>query len=108
MTDFWIKQNDTAPSLQAILKDGDGNAVDLTGATVEFHMSSVDRTTKTVSQSANIVDAVAGKVQYDWQAGDTDTPGTFLAEWQVTYSNGTTETFPANGFFEITIGSELG
>ena len=38
---FSIKQNDTSPSLQAILKDGGLNPVDLTGASVRFHMKAI-------------------------------------------------------------------
>jgi hypothetical protein len=35
---FTIKQNDTKPDLQRTLKNADGTAIDLTGASVKFHM----------------------------------------------------------------------
>ena len=35
---FFIKQNDTRPTLRCILLDADELPVDLTAATVEFHM----------------------------------------------------------------------
>ena len=49
---FYIKQNDTAPSLKATLKDGDGNVINLTDASVRFHM-------RTVGGASSVVDAAA-------------------------------------------------
>jgi len=45
----------------------------------------------------------AGRVRYAWQTGDTDTPGTFQGEFEVTYSTGEIETFPNDGFLAIEI-----
>ena len=36
---FYIKQNDTSPNLRAILKDGDEVAINLTDATINFHIT---------------------------------------------------------------------
>ena len=90
---FRIKQNDTSPSLQATLKDASNTGVDLSGATVVFRMNSVDGTVK-VESNMTIVDADNGVVRYDWQSGDTDTNGTYLVEFRVTYVDGKVETFP--------------
>jgi hypothetical protein len=103
---FTLKQNDTSPSIQATLKDASGSAVDLSGATVKFHVKSVDGTLK-VNQTATLVDEDNGVVKYDWQAGDTDTVGTYYAEFQVSYADLTTETFPNNDNIVILIKSEL-
>ena len=43
---FNIKQNDTSPSLQATLKDAQLVPVDITSATVKFHMKSLDGVVK--------------------------------------------------------------
>lgn len=43
---FNIKQNDTSPSLQATLTTAAGTAISLTGASVKFHMKSLDGTMK--------------------------------------------------------------
>ena len=40
---------------------------------------------------------------YDWQEGDTDTAGTFFAEFEVTNANGTKETFPNDKPLTITV-----
>jgi len=90
---FRIKQNDTSPSLQATLKDASSNGIDLSGATVLFRMNSFDGTVK-VESNMSIVDADNGVVRYDWQPGDTDTNGTYLVEFRVTYVDGKVETFP--------------
>lgn len=103
---FSIKQNDTSPSLQATLKDASQTVVNLTGATVMFHMKSVDGTVK-VDEEMTITNAEGGVVQYDWQAGDTDTVGTYYVEFEVTYSDLSVETFPNNGNKVVTVVKEL-
>jgi len=103
---FTIKQNDTSPSLSAILKDSSLVAVDLTGATVKLHMKSIDGILK-INSAMTITSAIGGTVQYDWQTGDTDTVGTYLVEFQVTYSDGAIETFPNSGNSIVSVVREL-
>ena len=107
MADFFIKQNDTTPILQATLKDADGNAVDLTGATVRFHMADAAFNSK-VDAAGTVHDAPNGVVRYEWQADDTDTAGEFIAEWEVTYADNEVESFPSEYYLEIKVGQELG
>lgn len=92
---FNIKQNDTSPSLQATLKDASLNPINLAGASVQFHMKGIDGSLK-VNAAMTVVDAVNGVIQYDWQDGDTDTVGSYYAEFEVTYTDDTVETFPNN------------
>lgn len=103
---FRIKQNDTSPSLQATLKDATGSAVNITGATVRFHMKSLEGSVK-VDAEMEITDAEGGVVQYDWSASDTDTVGTYRAEFEVTYADASIETFPNDGNVSIVISPEL-
>ena len=103
---FSIKQNDTSPSIQATLKDSAQSPVDLTDATVMFHMKSVDGTVK-VDRQMTITNASGGVVQYDWQAGDTDTVGTYYVEFEVTYADASVETFPNNGNRAVSVVREL-
>lgn len=104
---FYLKQNDTAPSLRATLKDGSGNAIDLTNAAVRFHMKDLAGTVK-IDAAANIVSpATSGVVQYAWQSGDTDTAGSYYAEFEVTYVDNTVESFPNDGNIGILITKEL-
>jgi len=103
---FSIKQNDTSPALQATLKDAALVPIDLTGATVMFHMKSVDGTIK-VDEAMTITNNEGGVVQYNWQAGDTDTVGTYYVEFEVTYADASVETFPNNGSKAIKVVREL-
>lgn len=104
---FYVKQNDTAPSIRATLKDGDDDAIDLTGASVRFHMRSIGGTSAKVDSAATIVTAASGIVQYDWVAADTDTVGTYQAEFEVTYSDTRIETFPNNGYIVVEITDDI-
>lgn len=103
---FYIKQNDTQPRMLATLKDGDENVIDLTDATVRFHMRTVGGSVVT-DAAAVVVTAASGLVRYDWQAADTDTVGSYQAEFEVTYADGTIETFPNNGYIRVQIGDDI-
>lgn len=100
---FYIKQNDTSPSLSATLEDGAGNPVNLLGSTIRFHMRAISSPVKKVDASAAIVTPAAGTVQYDWVGADTDTIGSYQAEFEVTYASGVIETFPNDGYVRVEI-----
>lgn len=105
--DATVKQGDLLPELTAILKDADGNIVDLTGATsAEFHMVPVGGGVAKVNATATIVDPPAGEVKYTWQGTDTDTVGDFYAEFEVTWV-GKTETFPNDGHLVLRVVDDL-
>ena len=103
---FTIKRNDTAPNLAGVLKDADGNVKDITGATVRFHMLDKDDNTIVDAAATNSVPS-AGRVYYPWDAADTATAGGFRAEFEVTYTDGTIETFPNTGYIPIRIYEDL-
>jgi len=100
---FYIKQNDTSPIMQATLQDADGNAVDLTGSSVRFHMRPLGSTTITVDEAASIITPLSGIVRYVWDAADTATIGSYQAEFEVTYADASVETFPNNGYIRVEI-----
>lgn len=104
---FYLKQNDTAPSIRATLKDGSGSAIDLTGASVRFHMKDLAGTVKIDTDATVISPATSGIVQYNWTGSDTDTAGTYYAEFEVTYSDSTVESFPNDGNIGILITKAL-
>ena len=101
-TTFHIKQNDTSPAIEHQCEyqasDGTWNTRDLTGyQEVAFHLSATDGTLvidDDTSGNVTVTDATNGIVKYEWQSGDTDTADDYTAEWEVTYSDGTIETFP--------------
>ena len=104
---IYVKQNDRRPAAPAILKRG-GTIVDLTSATsVTFKMRRINSLDLKVDNSAYVTDASAGAVEYRWAAIDTDTSGEYLAEWEVLWSDGTTETFPTVDYDIVLITSDL-
>ena len=100
---FYIKQNDTQPAFQAILEDGGGDPINLTDATVRFHMRAIGSTTPKVDAAASVISPLSGIVRYTWSAADTDTTGSFQAEFEVTYPGGPIETFPNDGYIRVEI-----
>lgn len=102
---FHIKRNDTYPPAEATLKSN-GTAVDLTGASVRFHMLGQDGTV-VVDAAATIEVAASGEVSYAWQAADTDEAGIYKCEWEVTYSGGGIQTFPNPGYNTVIIGGDI-
>lgn len=108
--DFAMKANDRLPSVEVDLGYEGGFLVDLTMATaIHFIMRLRDAPSGApkVNAPAVVVDAAQGAVRYDWAAGDTDTPGVYLAEWQVTYADGRKQTFPTLTYHVITVLADL-
>ncbi len=90
-----MKQNDRLPVLDAILQQGDpAYPIDLTGCTVKFIMRAKGNSDPKVSGACSIVDAAAGAVRYEWAAVDTDTIGSFEAEFEITTAGGKKLTVP--------------
>lgn len=103
---FYIKQNDTSPSVLATLKDATDTAVNLTAASVRIHMRDVAGSLK-IDSAVEIINAQNGVIRYDWLAADTDTAGTYYVEFEVTYTDGAIETFPNTGKEVVIIQPEL-
>lgn len=107
-----IKRHDTYPPFSVTLYDADGIAVDLTGSTVQFVMRLEDVTTLKVDgamtgPNGGAFDAT-GVAEYPWVAADTDTEGTYLAEYQVTFpANAGKQTFPTKGYDRVIVGEDL-
>lgn len=108
MSYFYIKQNDTSPSFLITCKDGAGTVVPIVGATVVFNMRAKDSTDMKITRGAcEVVDGAAGTARYLWQVGDTDTVGTYEAEFEVTFADGKVETFPNRGYKLVKIEDDL-
>lgn len=96
------KTGNTWPPMRYNLQQADGTAIPLDGATVRFIMQDSDGN-EVIDGPASIVDLETGLVQYDWQEGDTDTEGTYNAQWEVTFGDGKKCSVPNNGNIEIAI-----
>ena len=106
---FYIKQNDTAPSIEAVLTDSTGRAKSLILASqIKFNMSTEEGSSLVNLGTASIINATKCIVSYPWQTGYTSNTVIHNAEFQVTYTNGQIDTFPNSGYIKIIIREELG
>lgn len=101
--DFNLKRGNLLPALNATLKYSDGTIINLTGATVKFFMRPKGSSTVIVNASCSVVSATAGTVQYNWQAGETDTVGNYEGEFQITFGSGSKLSVPNNALIQIFI-----
>jgi hypothetical protein len=88
-------QGDTAPDVTAVLhaEDDPLSPTDLSTATaVRFQMRLPEGKRYKVDAAATIDDAVAGKVSYAWGANDLSQPGTYEAQWEITWTGGKVQT----------------
>ena len=105
---FYIKQNDTAPSIQVGLTDSAGKIRSMANAaSVKFNMTTENGTLVVDHGLGSIVNPTKGIVAYEWQAGDTANVGLHNAEFEITYVNGQVETFPNNGYIRVIVKGEL-
>ena len=110
MADFYIKQNDLLPTLEAILQDIKGNPVDLGPASgIVFHLREENGSTLKIKDGVVVVDAnpATGKVTYSWINTDTDTNGIFLGEFEVTWAGAKKQTFPSRGYISVKVIDDL-
>lgn len=106
---FNIKQNDTSPILAKELLDALQQQIPLTGSeTVVFSMrvAGPDVTAMKINRRPSSIQ-LPNIVIHTWQAGDTNTPGHYWGEFEVTYGDGTIETFPNSGYLDILIDPQL-
>jgi hypothetical protein len=99
IADFHIKQNDTSPGLEYAITP----AVIMYGATVVFSMKKPSGSVIINRQPVTIEDETTGVFRYPFKASETVQTGDFIGEFEVTYLDGTIETFPSSEYIDITI-----
>ncbi len=110
---FQIKRHSTRPQFRvSITKKNSAGVVEpfpLTGATaVRFLMRLAGQTSLKVDAAGVIEDEDGGVVRYDWVPTDTDTPGVYEGEIEITYVDPDNLTIPTNQkFFSITVYEDL-
>lgn len=93
MSTFTVKRGDTGPALVYALSP---SSVVLSGATVVANMRNRQTGVVKINRKPATIVTASGSptVKYAWAAGDLDTAGTYDFEFEVTYLDGTVETFP--------------
>lgn len=102
MDDFTVplKRGDTEPPISGIIRDEYGDPVDLTDATARFRMAEINSGENVINNQAIVLDSPEdGAVAYQWNDGDTDVEGTFLAEFAIDYDGNTGADFDADETF---------
>ncbi len=89
------------------LQDYANSNVDVSGATVRFHMRPKNSLTNKVDAAATIVTAAQGLVEYAFAAADLDTAGDFFGEFEVTFADSTVQKFPNPGHLHIQVTEDL-
>lgn len=98
---FQLKAGDTAPPFVGRCLDPKGSPIPTLGAAVRFRMRpQVGGIAVPIDRPATWSDVARAEASYQWQAGDTDTPGLYDAEFHVTFGDGHGETFP-NGEYAV-------
>jgi hypothetical protein len=96
-----IKKGKASPSVQFRLFDMDTFLpVDLTGAQIKFFMEGPeDRTDvkRIEGEGEVVVSPLTGIGKYEWHPGETDIPGSYRADFEVTLSDGSEVRVPEGG-----------
>ena len=104
--DITLKRGDTRYAIKAILKDIDGDPVNLEGCEVKFFMALLGQPA-IIKREPHIENAANGEVWVVWVPGETNTSGIYQAEFKVVYPDGRVETFPSDGHISIQIMNDL-
>ncbi len=113
MPDFEIKVGDDDPVLQGILRDGFGDAIDLTGATLALRLTHIrggtaidDAATNDQALDLELFPDTKGTWHFDLGEVEIDAGGYHL-ELTVTYPDGDQQTFPTRGYNTVAIYERL-
>lgn len=83
-------QGDTGPDIEATiyLEDDPTTVTDLSDCDVRFQMRRDEDRRYMVNSPAVVTDAATGAVRYSWGANDLNMPGTYQAQFEVTFPGG--------------------
>lgn len=108
MADFSIKQSTSRPILTDTLTFSDGSSPNLTGATVNFVMRSLNSSSPVVNAAAVVTNFTSpATVSYTFTATDTANFGDYIGQWSVTFADTSTMVFPTIGYIDITVEENL-
>jgi hypothetical protein len=106
--EFFIKQGDSGLTIRTICRDADNVAVNIAGATVEFHMSPINGSGTPLIDAAGVNEnsTATGQVAYTF-ASAVNTPGLYLGEFEVTFAGGAVQTFPNGDYILVYVSPQV-
>jgi hypothetical protein len=81
--------NATLPVRDEVIQDATRTAVDLSGVYSVLYTLTPTTSGTVISGTGSVVDALAGRVRYEWQAGDLAAIGDYRERWEITGGAGT-------------------
>lgn len=108
-----VKRGDTKPDVRLHLFSEDPD----TDVTTDIDLTTATRVRVLISRGDGVHPIVDrdlaarpddGRLTFEWAAGDTDEAGKFRGEVEVTWGDGTVQTVPGGGYFEVVIWADLG
>ena len=109
---FFIKRNDTLPSLEITVFDraclGNKIPFNLSGVTAcTFTMTNDSGDMKIMAKNAQIISYSGGSIAYNWDPEDTNQTGNYNGEFQLLFSGGGRMSIPQIGNISIEIGPDV-
>lgn len=106
---FFIKRNDTLPSLEISIIDraclGNRIPFDLSEVTAcTFTMATDCGDIKIMAKTAQIISYSGGTIAYNWDSEDTNESGLYNGEFKLLFSGGSIMSIPQIGNITIEIG----
>jgi hypothetical protein len=106
------KRNDTGPPITIVCLDGNTPQNLTTATSAKFLMGSINAagvsTVKVQGSMTFDADRTTGRVTYTWGATDLDTTGDFKVEVEITYANGSKQTFPSDSYLTVSVLADVG
>ncbi len=105
---FFIKRNDTLPSLDIVISDrtciGSKIPFNLSGVTAcTFTMTNDCGDIKIMAKPAQIISYSGGNIAYNWNPEDTNESGMYNGEFKLFFSDGSIMSIPQIGNISIEI-----
>jgi len=107
---FYIKEGDRLPVITGTVRNANGAVQDLTNAvSTTFKMRKKGTRVLLVLAGASSIIApnTDGRVSYAWGVGDTNSAGSYEAEFETLFSDGTNLTTPTTGFIDVIVNPDL-
>lgn len=105
---LYLTKNDLQPYYYVTVQDSNGNNIDLTGATIVCTMKNIDTGLLTINRASSGIyvsnqTTNPGEFELRWSSEDTDEPGTYYIEFEITPQIGGKFTLPNRTYGEAVI-----